>query len=138
MPDSSVNNARSGVALSYLCYLANMDCLTSGQAKKMWRKAIKDAWGNRCAFCGQPPISDTSLTIDHVRPRTKGGEDTSNNCIPACLEHNQAKSSHDWQPWFRSQSFYDREREAKIIFWLRNSRLPNEIELVATLKGLPG
>jgi hypothetical protein len=107
----------------------DMECLTSGQAKKRWRKAIKDAWDNRCCFCGQPPISDKSLTIDHMRPRSKGGEDISSNCLPACLKHNQAKGSSDWQPWFRSQPFYDTVREAKIVFWLEHSRVPTHEEL---------
>lgn len=126
-----------GVVLSYHQYLAAMECLTSSEAKRRWRKAIKDAWDNRCCFCGQPPISDQSLTIDHMKPRSKGGEDTSNNCLPACLKHNQAKGSEDWRPWFRSQKFYDRVREARIMFWLENSRLPDEVELQRTLERLP-
>lgn len=124
-------------ACSYHQYLADMECLTSGEAKKRWRKAIKDAWDNRCCFCGQPPISDKSLTIDHMRPRCKGGEDVSKNCLPACLKHNQEKGSSDWRPWFRQQSFYDRIREARIVFWLENSRLPTEEELNHTLNRLP-
>lgn len=132
--NSSANCATPGVALSYLNYLADMECLSSGQAKRRWRKAIKDAWNNECAFCGKPPIADDSLTVDHVRPRSKGGEDISRNCIPACLEHNQAKGSQDWQPWFRSQTFYEKAREAKITFWLQNSRLPDDQELELLLK----
>jgi hypothetical protein len=114
-----------------------MECLTSGEAKKRWRKAIKDQWDNRCVFCDQPPIDNSSLTIDHLRPRSKGGEDISSNCLPACLEHNQSKGSSDWQPWFRSQSFYDKVREAKIIYWLRHSRVPTQLELDETLREMP-
>lgn len=106
-----------------------MECLTSAEAKRRWRKAIKQAWGNRCCFCGQPPISDKSLTIDHLRPRSKGGENTSKNCLPACLDHNRSKGSEDWLPWFRRQDFYSIEREATILFWLDYSRLPSEEEL---------
>lgn len=113
-----------------------MDCLRSGEAKRRWRKSIKDAWDNRCCFCGQPPISDKSLTIDHLKPRSKGGKDISTNCLPACLEHNQAKGSNDWRPWFREQSFYDKTREAKIDFWLKYGRVPTELELMGTLSTL--
>lgn len=137
MPDSSVSFQSLEVVQTYHQYLADMECLTSGEAKKRWRKAIKDAWDNRCCFCGQPPISDKSLTIDHMRPRCKGGEDVSKNCLPACLKHNQEKGSSDWRPWFRQQSFYDRIREARIVFWLENSRLPTEEELNHTLNRLP-
>jgi hypothetical protein len=121
---------------SYHQYMATMECLTSGEAKRRWRKAIKDAWDNRCCFCGQPPISDSSLTIDHLKPRSKGGEDISRNCLPACKQHNQSKGSSDWLPWFRSQPFYDKEREARIRFWLQYSRLPTEEELRHTLDEL--
>jgi len=116
---------------SYHQYMAAMECLTSSEAKRRWRKAIKEAWGNRCCFCGQPPISDKSLTIDHLKPRSKGGENISRNCLPACLEHNRSKGSKEWRPWFRSQSFYDIEREARILFWLDHSRLPSDDELQA-------
>jgi hypothetical protein len=136
MFDHSVTPSSDGVVITYHQYLMNMDCLSSGEAKRRWRKAIKDAWDNRCAFCDCPPISDQSLTIDHMRPRSKGGEDISRNCVPACLEHNQSKGSNDWQPWFRSQSFYSVEREARIVFWLRHSRVPNTIELDAVLREL--
>lgn len=116
---------------SYHQYLAAMECLTSSEAKRQWRKAIKNAWNNRCCFCGQPPISDRSLTIDHLKPRSKGGENISKNCLPACLEHNRSKGSEDWRPWFRSQPFYDKIREARILFWLDHSRLPSEDEIKA-------
>lgn len=128
--------APTGVAASYHQYLEDMECLRSGEAKKRWRKAIKDAWDNRCCFCGCPPISNQSLTIDHLRPRSKGGKDVSTNCLPACVRHNQSKGSSDWKPWFRSQPFYEREREARIIFWLKHSRLPSEIELSDELAAL--
>jgi 5-methylcytosine-specific restriction endonuclease McrA len=106
-----------------------MECLTSSEAKRRWRQAIKDEWRNCCCFCGRPPISDKSLTIDHMRPRSKGGEDISSNCLPACLEHNQSKGSSEWKTWFRSQPFYDPSREARILFWLQHSRLPSDQEL---------
>jgi hypothetical protein len=126
MIDRSVEtSAPKGVALSYHQYLAAMECLTSSEAKRRWRQAIKAAWGNRCCFCGEPPIDDKSLTIDHLKAKSRGGEDTSNNCLPACLEHNQSKGSSDWVEWFRAQAFHSLEREARIRFWLENGRLPD-------------
>jgi 5-methylcytosine-specific restriction endonuclease McrA len=114
---------------SYHHYLATMECLKSSDAKRRWRKAIKETWGNCCCFCGNPPISDKSLTIDHLKPRAKGGETTLKNCLPACEQHNRSKGSSDWKPWYRNQSFYAIEREARILFWLDHSRLPTEQEL---------
>jgi len=69
------------------------DLLTfrSGDAKRMWRDHIKLRDQNRCVYCG----STEQLTIDHVRPRCRGGETTANNCVTACLTCNQKKGSLD-------------------------------------------
>lgn len=129
MPYQQTSASAEVAHLSYHQYLAAMECLTSAEAKRRWRKAIKEAWSNRCCFCGEPPISDKSLTIDHLKPRSKGGEDISTNCLPACLKHNQSKGSEDWQPWFRSQSFYDPIRELRIQYWLLHGRVATDDEL---------
>lgn len=99
-------------------YLFNMTALTRREARQQWRASIKEAWDNRCAYCGRPPIDDESLTIDHVRPKSRGGEDRTSNVIPACSECNQAKSSTDWVAWFRMQDFYTIEAEWRIRQWL--------------------
>lgn len=100
-------------------YLHNMSALTRGEARRQWRQSIKDAWNNRCAYCGKPPIDDDSLTVDHVRPKSSGGEDKTSNCIPACRECNQDKSSQQWVAWFRLQPFYTIEAEWRIRQWLK-------------------
>lgn len=99
-------------------YLFNMAALTRREARQQWRQGIKDAWNNRCAYCGRPPIDDDSLTVDHVRPKSAGGEDRTSNCIPACRECNQAKSSQEWVAWYRMQPFYAIESEWRIRQWL--------------------
>lgn len=103
-------------------YLFNMSALTRREARQQWRDSIKEAWNNRCAYCGRPPIADESLTMDHVRPKSRGGEDRTSNCIPACAECNQAKSSQDWLAWFQMQSFYSVEAEIRIRQWLSDHR----------------
>jgi hypothetical protein len=106
-------------------YIYNMSALTRREARQQWRQGIKDAWNNRCAYCGKPPIDDdslTELTIDHVKPRSKGGEDRTSNVIPACRECNQAKSSQDWVAWYRMQPFYTIEGEWRIRQWLSSGR----------------
>jgi hypothetical protein len=103
-------------------YLFNMSALTRREARHQWRTAIKEAWNNRCAYCGGTPIVDeslTDLTIDHVRPKSSGGEDRTTNCIPACLSCNQDKSSQEWVAWFRMQPHYTIEAEFRIREWLR-------------------
>lgn len=102
-------------------YLANMSALTRREARQQWRDSIKEAWNNRCAYCGRPPIADeslTELTMDHVRPKSRGGEDRTTNVIPACAACNSAKSSIEWVAWFRMQPFYTIEAEWRIRQWL--------------------
>jgi len=43
---------------------------------------------NRCQYCG----ATRSLTIDHVIPRSKGGQDTWDNLVLACSSCNVKKS----------------------------------------------
>ena len=93
--------------------------MTSGEARRLWRAAIKRAWGNKCAYCGATPIDDKSLTIDHVRAKSNGGEDTTSNCIPACPSCNADKGSLEWVGWFRKQDFYDAWTEVEIRHWLQ-------------------
>jgi len=70
-------------------YLYNMIVLKSSDAKRMWRNAIFERDGHRCVYCG----CDRNLTIDHVRPRSKGGPTNAENCATACRSCNQAKGS---------------------------------------------
>ncbi len=101
-------------------YLFNMSALTRKEARQIWRKSIKEAWSNCCAYCGKPPIDDGSLTIDHVKPRCRGGEDRTSNVIPACASCNSSKGSENWIEWYQRQSFYQIKNESKIKKWLRS------------------
>lgn len=92
--------------------------MNSADAKRLWKKAIKEAWDDRCAYCGRPPIDEKSLTIDHVRPRSRGGDTVTANCIPACKRCNHAKGSEEWVGWYRLQPFYSLEAEIRIRHWL--------------------
>jgi len=44
-----------------------------------------------CGYCGAQPGPE-SLTIDHIKPRSKGGTSTWDNCVLACLECNKKKA----------------------------------------------
>ena len=71
----------------------------SGDAKRMWRESIKARDGHKCVYCG----SSENLTIDHVRPKSKGGTDTADNCVTACRPCNQAKGSMHVDVFMQSQ-----------------------------------
>jgi len=44
--------------------------------------------GHKCQYCG----STKNLTIDHIIPRSRGGEDTWENLVVACMPCNTRKS----------------------------------------------
>lgn len=45
-----------------------------------------------CQYCGERPGSD-ALTIDHVLPKSRGGQSDWENCVLACLDCNGRKSN---------------------------------------------
>ena len=92
------------------------------EARRLWREGIKACWNHQCAFCNGVPIVDESLTLDHVKPRSAGGEDLTSNLVPACSSCNSNKGSEEWRTWFRAQSFYDPMREKEIEAWMMQGR----------------
>jgi len=64
-------------------------CFRSSDAKRMFREGIKARDGHKCVYCG----STENLTVDHIRPKSKGGTDTADNLVTACRPCNQAKGS---------------------------------------------
>ena len=48
-------------------YVYNLQTTSSAEAKRLWRKDVKEKWHYKCAYCGD----GNNLTIDHVVPRSK-------------------------------------------------------------------
>ena len=95
-------------------YLFNLETLSSSEAKKLWRRKIKERWDYECAYCG----SEKNLTIDHVVPRSKGGTDFTKNVVCCCHDCNQSKSHTPWEDWYFSQEFFSMKRHNKINEWM--------------------
>ena len=72
------------------------------------------AFDNSCAYCGAKP-DYTLIEIEHFYPICSGGAHDLSNIVPACHACNRSKFSHDPFEWFRAQSFYKPESEAKIL-----------------------
>lgn len=121
-------------------YLYNLEAMTHKEAKHLWRQAIKSAWDNCCAYCGNPPIDDKSLTVDHVKPKARGGEDRTSNCVPACKKCNNSKGSQNWIEWFSRQEFYSIANENRIKTWIEHgyvTQLENAEQITAKVEDLP-
>lgn len=49
----------------------------------------RDAW--TCCYCGEP-FDAMDLTVDHVEPRVKGGDNSVGNLVTACRACNTRKA----------------------------------------------
>lgn len=87
---------------------------TKRSAKLRFREGILDSWGWACAYCGC-----AAGTLDHVRARRRGGATVQRNLVAACAHCNRDKGSQEWTLWFRSQEFWDLEREKRLWEWVR-------------------
>lgn len=58
-----------------------------GSAAPVSRRGVLRRDGHRCAYCGRP-----AATVDHVQPRSRGGRDSWENLVAACVKCNNVKS----------------------------------------------
>jgi len=58
-------------------------------AKKKTRDAVFEKYGEQCVVCG----SSVDLTMDHIIPVSKGGEDVIENLQPLCKSCNSKKGN---------------------------------------------
>ena len=84
--------------------------------KHRFRKAIIDAWAERCAYCGCEPTG--KITLDHVVPKCKGGQTVRENLVPACVPCNISKNHCDWLAWYRRQPFHCPDMEQRVRLWM--------------------
>ena len=60
---------------------------------RAWRKIreqVFNEYGRACAYCG---YEDEVMTVDHIIPRIRGGQDILENLLPACRRCNYSKGS---------------------------------------------
>ena len=96
-------------------YLFHLRTTSPGEAKRIWRREIKEKWEHKCAYCG----STENLTIDHIVPQSKGGIDFTKNVVCACHNCNQSKGHEHWKLWYVQQDFYTEDRFDKILEWMK-------------------
>ena len=82
------------------------------------RKNILRRDGHRCQYCGR---GDVSLTVDHIVPKARGGDDTWENLVTACVECNNRKG--------------DRTPEEAHTLLLRRPMRPNHVTFIRHFVG---
>ncbi len=84
-----VRTTRMTIAVPKIIRLFGYDKLPR-QDVKLNRRNLYARDGNRCQYCGKT-FSTKELTIDHVNPRVKGGGNTWENLVCACVRCNAKK-----------------------------------------------
>jgi 5-methylcytosine-specific restriction endonuclease McrA len=84
---ASVHSARSDYPIPSVVRLG-MYIARPQKRVLLTRRNIIKRDGHRCQFCGQ---SRTAMTVDHVNPKNRGGEDSWENLVCACVRCNNKK-----------------------------------------------
>ena len=112
-----------GYAEDWSELLFSLQALNKGSAKRQFRQSIRYSWGGMCAYCR----SNRATTLDHIKPKCKGGNSLRSNLIPACVDCNHSKGSEvNWVAWFERQDFYNKIAQELIEEWILNTRLSEE------------
>ena len=97
-------------------------------SEKEWEFA-KSYFDGKCCYCG----ADAKLTKDYVTALNNGGEMSFDNIVPCCQKCNSSKLDKNIWEWYKSQPYYNIEREQKIAEYL--SLVPRIEKLVDEKNG---
>lgn len=111
-----------GIAEDWSDLMFDLSCLSKQVAKRRFRKSIKYGWGGLCAYCR----CNRATTLDHLKPKSKGGSSLRSNLVPACRSCNHSKGSRNWLEWFEEQDFYNETAKELIEEWISNKRFIEE------------
>lgn len=90
-----IRSARIAIEAPEVIVLAQFDRVPMRQAPFSKRNVLRrDRF--ICQYCGRQPTAD-QLSIDHVVPRSAGGESTWDNCVAACVDCNHRKADRPLQ-----------------------------------------
>lgn len=107
MPLQVPANRRCRVKLEGDALLPRPESANYSTANERLRFMLCMVDGPQCVYCGCDLIWDKT-TIDHVRPRGRGGRGTLNNVVLACQTCNRAKGDGLPLPWM--QKAFDKIR----------------------------
>jgi 5-methylcytosine-specific restriction endonuclease McrA len=88
-PNGFVRSPNVKVAIPDIIRLTKYDRLPKREVK-FSRRNIYQHYGYKCAYCGRK-FTSHELNLDHVIPRSRGGETGWKNIVTACIECNSRK-----------------------------------------------
>jgi len=94
---------------------------TETEARRRWLLFNINLQKGKCWYCGTEIVAekidgleDRQATIDHIVPRSMGGEDIPNNTLAACAYCNGSKSDSDLKSFLKSTILRNRVRSVSI------------------------
>ena len=89
-----------------------------------YKRNLKARLGNECVYCGCK--NELILTVDHIRPLSRNGEDTDENKQVCCYVCNQLKGSLTDKEF---KSYYKSLLSLYNLGKLRITNLPSKLDL---------
>jgi len=90
-----------------------------------WEK-VKEFFDFKCCYCGK----EKSLAQDHFLALSSGGEYAITNIVPSCQSCNSSKGPRSFFTWYKSQPFYSKKREDKILKYLGYKKNVQQLSFV--------
>lgn len=104
---------RQEIELAWNIHIAEEE--TEARIRRKWLLFYFEHQDRKCAYCRVPLVigkvpnlEDRQATIDHILPRSRGGEDTPNNTLAACQFCNALKASTVLSEFLISADLIDR------------------------------
>lgn len=95
---------------------------SSGQGQGMnWirpvkRLAIYMRDGLACCYCGEGIEEGAKLTLDHLKPHSRGGDNSETNLVTCCHRCNSSRGNRGWRAFAAVVALYlDHDAEAEEI-----------------------
>lgn len=91
--------------------------MTLGKRRK--REIVYSRSNGKCYYCHMP-IEPADMTLDHIIPRSRGGESTLDNLVAACAPCNGAKKDMTYKIYRNREAEYGSETEQELYGAVRH------------------
>jgi len=120
--EQPLRSATTSFAWPHVIRLVHYVRVPRAVKRKISRRALfaRDGW--RCAYCG---TSNSRLTLDHVQPRSRGGESIWENVVAACAPCNLRKGNRTLEESGMELRMVPRAPAPVLFIKLAAPRIPN-------------
>lgn len=92
--------------------------------RELWGE-LYEAQNGCCIYCGEAMKKEISndmesATLDHIKPKNKGGNSSPQNLALCCRKCNMDKGSEDMKKWWQEQLFFN-ETRLQFLIWYQKT-----------------